>query len=439
MTTKFIVEGGHKLSGEIQVSGSKNAALPILASTLLTSEPVVINNMPDIKDLHVLGEIIESMGGKVEWLGDGRVQVNNSGIDGTKEPDYKKIKQLRASIMILGPMLTRFGRVKFSMPGGCYIGPRPIDVHLDSMEAFGAEIKEEGEYYSLSAEKLIGTKIVPNIMTVTGTSNILMAAVLAKGRTEIRLASAEPENNNMAECLVKMGAKISGIGTNTLVINGVEKLHGGELNVIPDRMEAGTFAIMAAVTRGDVVIHGYVQDHLDLFTKKMLAANVQMEFLSFDTVRISETTNLKSVNIQTSVFPGFPTDLQAPFGCLLTQAEGTGKIFETIYDGRLNYFKELAKMGATANILDPHRAVVSGPTVLYGKDIDSLDIRAGATLIVAALIAQGKSTIHKVELIDRGYERIDEKLRNLGAKIERIEVEPADSRNNQSGKETVTV
>jgi len=251
----------------------------------------------------------------------------------------------------------------------------------------------------------------------------LMAAVLAKGTTELRLAAAEPENTNLAESLVKMGAKIQGIGTNTLIIEGVDKLHGAELTVIPDRLEAGTFTIAAALTHGEVTIKGYVRDHLDLFTNKMQSANVKMKFIDENTVQILKTTNLKAVDIQTSVYPGFPTDLQAPFGCLMTQAEGNSTIFETIYDGRLNYFQELAKMGATANILDPHRAVVSGPTVLYGKEIESLDIRAGATLILAALAAHGKSVIDKVELIDRGYVRIEEKLQKLGAKIERVDVE----------------
>ncbi|MDD5605723.1 MAG: UDP-N-acetylglucosamine 1-carboxyvinyltransferase [Patescibacteria group bacterium] len=423
MATKLIVEGGHKLTGVVRVSGSKNAALPILASTLLTAEPVVIHNMPDIKDIRVLGEIIESMGGKVEWLGEGIVRVDNSGIDGEKEPDYKKIKQLRASIMIMGPLLTRFGQVRMSMPGGCHIGPRPIDVHLDGMEALGAKITNDGEYYILNANRLQGTKVVLDEMSVTGTSNVLMAAVMAGGTTEIRLAAAEPENNNLVACLIKMGAKISGAGTHTLIINGVDKLHGGEVEVIPDRLEAGTFAVMAAVTQGEVTIQGYVWDHLDLVTNKLKEAGVRIEKVDANTAKILKTVSLKPVEIKTTVYPGFPTDLQAPFGTLLTQAAGTSKIHETMYDGRLNYFKELAKMGATADILDPHRAVVSGPTVLYGKEIDSLDIRAGATLVVAALAAHGKSIINQAELIDRGYERMDEKLRGLGAKIERVEVE----------------
>jgi len=419
MSSKFIIEGGQTLRGEVQISGSKNATLPILASTLLTAEPVVISNVPNIQDVRVLGEIIESLGGKVEWLSDSQIKVDNSGIDG-REPDYKKIKKLRASILILGPLLARLGKVKTSQPGGCHIGPRPIDVHLDGLKALGATVTPEGEFYNIETNGLTGTKIVLNEMSVTGTSNVLMAAVLAKGETEIRLAAAEPENSNVAECLIKMGAKISGIGTHTLVVEGVDKLHGTELEVIPDRLEAGTFAIAAALTRGEVTINGYVRDHLDSFTKKLVQAGVRIEFIDDDTVQIKKTVALRATDIKTAVFPAFPTDLQAPFGTLLTQAVGTSKIYETMFDGRLNYFKELAKMGATASILDPHRAVVSGPTVLYGKEIESLDIRAGATLILAALAAQGKSVIDKIELIDRGYVRIDEKLQKLGAKIERV-------------------
>lgn len=420
MSNKFIIEGGQTLRGEVQISGSKNAALPILASTLLTNEPIIISNIPAIKDIKVLGEIIESLGGKVEWLTDDKVRVDNSGVDG-REPDYKKIKQLRASILILGPLLARLGRVKISQPGGCHIGPRPIDTHLDGLKALGATITSDGEFYNIEASELTGAKVVLNEMSVTGTSNVLMVAVLAKGRTEIRLAAAEPENDNVAECLVKMGAKISGIGTHILVIDGVDKLHSAELTVIPDRLEAGTFAIAAALTHGEVTIKGYIRDHLDLFTNKLLEAGVHMNFVSADTVQILKTVGLKAVDIKTQTHPGFPTDLQAPFGTLLTQAVGTSKVYETMYDGRLNYFKELSKMGATANILGPHRAVVSGPTVLYGKKIESLDIRAGATLVLAALAAQGKSVIDKIELIDRGYVRIEEKLQALGAKIERVE------------------
>jgi len=420
MDSKFVIEGGYPLKGEVQVSGSKNAALPILAATLLTDGVSTISNVPDIADIRVLIEIIESLGGKIEWINKNRVRVDNSGVDG-REPDFTKIKKLRASILILGPLLARFGKVKTTHPGGCHIGARPIGVHLKGLEALGGKYHSDDQFYYLESEGLRGAKIVLDEMSVTGTECIIMAAVLAKGKTEIRLAAAEPEVSNLIEALNKMGAKIKGTGTHTLMIEGVGKLQGAELRVIPDRLEAGTFAIAAAITHGEVGISGYVQDHLDIFTNKLRDANVQFDFVFPDKIQISKTSHLKPVKIRTDIYPGFPTDLQAPFSVLLTQVEGTSEIFETMYEGRLNYFRELAKMGATADILDPHRAVVKGPTPLYGKEIESLDIRAGATLILAALIAQGKSIISNIELIDRGYEKIDEKLRALGAKIERME------------------
>ncbi len=422
MSSKLIIEGGYALKGEVQVSGSKNAALPIVVATLLTDEICVIENIPDIVDIHVLGEIIESLGGKVSWLGEGKIQVDNRGVDG-RDPDFIKVKKLRASVLILGPLLSRFKKVKSTHPGGCHIGARPIGVHLKGLEALGGKYRTDDQFYYLETEGLVGKKVVLDEMSVTGTECVLMAAVLARGVSEIRLAAAEPEVNNLAECLNKMGAKISGIGTHTLVVEGVEKLHGANLKVIPDRLEAGTFAIAAAITHGEVLVKGYVHDHLDLFTNKLKDANVQFELRGMDEIFVRKTTSLKAVDIRTDIYPGFPTDLQAPFGTLLTQAVGNSTIYETLYDGRLNYFQELTKMGATASVPDPHRAVVTGPTLLYGKEIDSLDIRSGATLILAALVAHGTSTINKAELIDRGYERIEEKLRALGAKVERVEVE----------------
>ena len=417
--SKLMIEGGHSLSGEVTVSGSKNAVLPILAATLLTGDSCVINNVPDIQDIHTLAQILESLGSSVDFSHN-RLTVSGSKVDG-RDPDFVLVKRIRASVLILGPLLARFKKVKVTHPGGCHIGARPIDVHLKAFQSLGATIRSDDQFYYIEAQELRGTKIVLGEMSVTGTENIMMAAVLAEGTTEIRLAAAEPEVNNLAECLNRMGAKISGIGTHTLIIEGVERLHGAELTVIPDRLEAGTFAIAAAVAHGDVLIKGYVHDHLDIFTEKLRDANIKFDLIGTDQICVHRTTLVKPVDIRTDIYPGFPTDLQAPFAILLTQAVGTSKIYETMYDGRLNYFVELSKMGATASILDPHRAIVSGPTPLYGKEIDSLDIRAGATLVLAALIAEGHSVINHAELIDRGYERIAEKLRALGAKIERVE------------------
>lgn len=418
--SKFIIEGGHSLQGEIMVSGAKNAALPILASTLLTNEICTVTNVPDIADIHTLLDVLNSLGSKIIDFSNNKVIIDSSGVDG-RDPDFIKIKKIRASILILGPLLSKFKKVKVTHPGGCHIGARPIDVHLKAFEALGAKVTNDEQFYYIEAEELIGNKIILDELSVTGTENAIMAAVLAKGNSEIHLAAAEPGIVNLIDSLNKMGAKITGAGSHVLHIKGVDKLTGATLDIIPDRIEAGTFALSAAIMHGDVLINGYVHNHLNIFTKKLQDANVKFKLIDEDKIHILRTTNIKPVNIRTDIYPGFPTDLQAPFAVLMTQAQGSSKIFETMYDGRLNYLKELVKMGAVANILDPHRAIISGPSVLYGKEITSLDLRAGATLILAALAAHGTSTINQIELIDRGYEHIDKKLRSLGANIERVE------------------
>ncbi|MBU1092063.1 UDP-N-acetylglucosamine 1-carboxyvinyltransferase [Patescibacteria group bacterium] len=417
--TKFIIEGGQSLSGEVRISGAKNAALPILAASLLTPETLTINNVPDIQDIRTMLAVLESLGCEILDFSNHKVIIRGSKVDG-RDPDFIKVKQIRASVLILGPMLTRFKRVKVTHPGGCHIGARPIDAHLKAFEALGGTVRSDDQFYYVETTGLKGNRVILDELSVTATENTLLAAVLAPGRTEIRLSAAEPEISNLAESLNQMGAKITGIGSHTLIIEGVDQLHGAELTIIPDRIEAGTFAIAVAVMHGDVLIDGYVSDHLDIFTNKLLAANVKIQLVSNNCVRITKTTQLKSVDIRTDIYPGFPTDLQAPFSVLLTQAAGHGKIFETMYDGRLNYLQELSKMGASSEILNSHQAIISGPTPLYGKEISSLDIRAGATLIIAALTATGTSTIDNAEMIDRGYEKIEEKLSKLGAKIVRV-------------------
>ena len=419
--SQFIITGGAALTGEVKVSGAKNAALPILASALLTTGTVVINNVPHIQDIRTMLEVLESLGCTVIDFSNHKVIIDSSKADG-RDPDFVKVKRIRASVLILGPLLARFHKVKVTHPGGCHIGARPIDTHLKAFEALGASVRSDEQFYYVEAlQGLRGTKIVLDEMSVTATENAVMAAVLTPGKTEIHLAAAEPEIGNLIASLNQMGAKISGAGTHNLVIEGVEKLHGAEVTIIPDRIEAGTFAIAAAVMHGEVLIDGYNQEHLELFTNKLRAANVQIQILPGAQARVSRTTQLKAVDIRTDIYPGFPTDLQAPFAVLLTQAVGNSKIYETMYEGRLNYFQELAKMGASAQVLNPHEAVVFGPTPLFGKEINSLDIRAGATLILAALTAQGTSIITNAEMIDRGYEEIEKKLRALGAHIERKE------------------
>ncbi|HCR42202.1 TPA: UDP-N-acetylglucosamine 1-carboxyvinyltransferase [Patescibacteria group bacterium] len=417
--SKFIIEGGRSLSGEVKVSGAKNAALPILAASLLTTDTLTINNVPDIQDIRTMLGVLESLGCEILDFSNHKVIIRGSKVDG-RDPDFVKVKQIRASVLILGPLLTRFKRVKVTHPGGCHIGARPIEAHLRAFEALGATVHSDDQFYYVETAGLRGRKVVLRELSVTATENALLAAVLAPGITEIRLAAAEPEITNLAESLNLMGAKIKGYGGHTLIVEGVSQLHGAELKIIPDRIEAGTFAIAAAVLHSDVLIDGYVPDHLDMFTSKLLEANVQIQLLPDNCARIARTTQLKAVDVRTDIYPGFPTDLQAPFAVLLTQAAGHGKIFETMFEGRLNYLQELSKMGASSEILNAREAIISGPTPLYGKEINSLDIRSGATLILAALVAAGISIITNAEMIDRGYEKIEDKLTKLGAKIDRV-------------------
>lgn len=414
---KLIITGPCRLRGEITVSGSKNAALPIIAATLLANGKFVIKNVPMITDIEHLLSILTEMGASVKF------ENNICEIDTTNvssfEPNAKKVKHIRASILLLGPLLARFGEVKMALPGGCFIGARPINTTLSGFEALGATV-HENDIYHLSTEGLVGTKIILNEPSVTGTENLVMAAVLAKGTTEIRLAAAEPHVVDLCDFLVSMGAKITGIGTPTLVIEGVKSLKPTSHTLIFDQIEAGTFALATAASRGTVTIHGFEIDHQDILINRMKEANVHFEIIDDQTVKILPTTHFKALKIRTGFYPNFPTDLQAPFGILMTQAEGTSEIYETIFEGRLSYINELNKMGADGVIKNAHEATITGPTPLFGTTIESFDLRAGATLLIASFIAQGESIIENAEIIDRGYEKIDERLNALGAKIKRI-------------------
>ena len=414
---KLIITGPCQLNGEITVSGSKNAALPILAATLLAGGKYKITNVPMITDIDHLLLILESLGAKFTF------KNNTCEIDTTNvtsfEPNAKMVRNIRASILLLGPLLSRFKEVKMAFPGGCFIGARPINTTLSGFEALGAKI-HENDLYHLTSKGLVGTKIILNEPSVTGTENLVMAAVLAKGTTEIRLAAAEPHVVDLCNFLVKMGAKISGIGTSTLKIIGVQDLKPANYSLIYDQIEAGTFALATAASRGDVIIHGFQIDHQDILLNRMKEANVNFEIIDEQTIHILPTSHFNPLKIRTGFYPNFPTDLQAPFGVLMTQAEGTSEIYETIFEGRLNYLNELNKMGADCVIKNAHEATVTGPTPLFGTTIKSFDLRAGATLLIASFIAQGESTIEQSEIIDRGYEKIDERLNALGAKITRV-------------------
>lgn len=415
---KLIIEGGHRLTGEVTVSGSKNAVLPILAAALLADGECLIENAPNLSDVETLGDILRGLGAQVTRTHNTLV-VNASKVSECR-PDPALVGNLRGSILVMGPLLARLGCVTVPHPGGDRIGPRPIDTHLKALEGLGAKTRIEGSFYHLESARLKGNKVVLDELSVTATENLLMASVLATGVTEIRLAAAEPEVVNLAEFLKSMGAKIEGEGTHTIRVEGVEKLNGGRVRIMPDRLEAATLAVAAAVTQGDVLIHGFMTDHLDAVVNKLREANVSFESEG-ENLKVTQRSFLRALNIRTDIYPGFPTDLQAPFAVLLTQAAGTSLIFETLYAGRLNYGLELLKMGANITLLDQHRLQIVGPTPLQAKEIDSLDIRAGATLVLASLIASGRSSIGGFELVDRGYERIDEKLQRLGAKLRRVE------------------
>lgn len=415
--SKYIIQGGQKLSGTVRVSGSKNAALPILCATLLTDQKCVIKNVPDIADIHSLTRLLSYLGCKVTFK-NSTVTINPKNAK-SKSLATDGVCNMRASILLLGPLLARFGKAKMPFPGGCILGKRPVDAHLYALEQLGAKTIEESNKLSLTAKKLNGNDIVMTEISVTATENAIMGAVLAKGKSMIRLAAAEPHVQDLCRFLNKLGAKIKGIGTHDLEITGVNKLRGGEYSVTGDYLEAGTFAIAAAVTNGKVTIKGIDPHHLDSFWQKLKEAGIKLIFEK-NSVTIHPHTKLKNVaKIRTAVFPSFPTDLQAPFAVLLTQTPGDSIVHETLFDGRLNYLAELEKMGAKFEILNPHQAVIKGKTSLKGVQISSWDIRAGAAMVIAALVANGKTEISNINYIDRGYEKLEQKLRKLGAKIER--------------------
>lgn len=414
---QFIIKGPSHLKGSVTISGAKNAALPIVAATALFNKPVTIKNVPRIKDIISLIAILEDLGAMVDFEGN-TLRIDPKNLE-NREPDPKKVRNLRASILCIAPLLTRMKKVSIPHPGGCLIGARPIDVHLDAFKKMGATVIEDTDKYILEAKNLHGASLSVDF-SVTGTENIIMAAVLAEGDTEIKLAAAEPHVQDLCHFLTKAGAKIEGIGTHNLKITGVKQLQSIEHEIIPDQIEAGTFAIAAVVTKGDVEIVGFIPEHHESLLSKLARAGVSFEIKGDNTLRILPTHKIKPFKIRTEIYPGFPTDLQAPMAVLATQASGSSEIYETIFEGRLGYINELSKMGASCVLRDAHQATITGPTPLFGTRITSFDLRAGATLIIAALIAQGESRLDQIEIVDRGYENIEEKLRKLGANIRRV-------------------
>jgi UDP-N-acetylglucosamine 1-carboxyvinyltransferase len=416
---KFAIAGGTTLQGEIPASGSKNSALPALAAALLTEEPVILKRIPRVRDIRTIERLLVDIGSKVEAQGD-TVRLQTPSIVCPEAP-YELVKTMRASSLVLGPLVARCGRARVSLPGGCAIGDRPINLHIFGLEQLGARIGQSHGYIEASApEGLHGATVHFDRITVTGTEDLMMAAVLAKGETTLRNAAREPEVADLAELLGKMGAKIAGAGTSTIRIQGVEQLHGAEHTIIPDRIEAGTFLVAGAITGGDVAVTGCNPEHLGALVAKLQQAGAEVTQPDAATLRVRGGGRLRSVDMTTEEYPGFATDLQAQYMALMTQAEGIAIIVETIFENRFMHAQELARMGANIR-LDGRQAIVAGPRELTGAGVIASDLRASASLLLAALVARGETVIDRVYHIDRGYERIETKLAAVGARIRRVE------------------
>lgn len=418
---KFRIRGGKPLKGRIEIGGAKNSALPCLAATLLTSETVTLHNVPYVKDLITQRRLLEDLGATVLTPELRTHKVTAEKIE-TFEAPYELVKTMRASVLALGPLLGRFGQAKVSLPGGCAIGTRPIDLHLKAFEQLGAVVSlESGDVVARAPEgRLIGAEIDFEKVTVTGTENVMMAAALARGKTTIKNAAEEPEIEDLAELLNKMGARIKGAGTSVIEIEGVESLGGAEHTIIPDRIETGTFMVAAAITGGEIEIRSCRPDHLVAVIEKLREAGVDIEELNPSTLLVKRSTDgLKAKDVTTEPHPHFPTDMQAQYMALMTQANGVSNVVETIFENRFMHASELIRMGADISI-SGNTATVRGPARLTGARIIASDLRASASLVLAALCAEGVTTIDRVYHIDRGYETIVRKLRNLGADIERL-------------------
>jgi len=417
---KLVIRGGTPLLGTVRVSGAKNAALPAMAAALLTEEPVILENIPQVRDIETTRKLLAAMGAEVE-LGYGRAQHRTTiSCRSLTSPEaaYELVKTMRASTLVLGPLVARCGRARVSLPGGCAIGARPIDLHIKGLEQLGASITQDHGYVEASARRLRGAEIVFDKITVTGTEDLLMAAALAEGETVMKNCAREPEVADLADLLNKMGARIEGAGSSTIRIRGVEKLHGARHRIIPDRIEAATFVIAAALTGGDVNVAGCQPDHLEALLQKLKAVGVKTASTT-ESVRVMGDAPLRAADVATEEYPGFPTDVQAQYMALATQAEGTSVVTENIFENRFMHAQEMVRMGANIRI-EGRRAIVKGKTPLSGAAVLASDLRASASLVLAALVADGETIIDRVYHIDRGYENIEEKLRGVGAQTRRI-------------------
>lgn len=415
---KIIVRKSGPLKGAVKISGAKNSVLPIMAASLLAQDKVILEDIPALRDVEVISEVLSSLGADVKKHSDGIIEINSSNIDNSEAP-YDLIKKMRASFLVIGPLLARMGRARVSLPGGCAIGARPIDLHLKGLSALGAKIDLGHGYVEAQADKLVGDKIYLDFPSVGATENIMMAATMADGQTIIQNAAEEPEIVDLANFLNSLGANIKGAGTDTIKIQGVKELGGTRHTVIPDRIETGTYMVAAAITGGDVTIKNALTDHLKPMIAKLKECGVEI-YENGDEIRVNASNGINAIDIKTLPYPGFPTDMQSQFMSLLSVAKGTSVIIETVFENRFMHVSELNRMGANIKI-EGHSAVVQGVGCLEGAQVRATDLRAGAALILAGLVADGTTEINEIHHIERGYVGIENKLRSLGANIERVE------------------
>ncbi len=415
---KFVIEGGHELKGEVAVGGAKNAALKFIVASLLSQDKAIFTNVPDIEEINRLLELCTFVGSDVK-RDDGRLEIQTKEIKKIAL-DPELVKKIRVSVLLLAPILARQGEIHMPHPGGCAIGQRPIDLFIQGFEKFGVKVTENNDGYHFKTDKLRGMKFVFPIISVTVTETLMMAATLAEGKTILKNAACEPEIAALADYLNSCGAKIKGAGTHTIEIEGVDALSAGEAEIMPDRVEAGSFAILGALCGNPIRVTNCNPEHLESLWTMFDRMEVDYK-LGPDWVEVRKNVNIKAVDVVTHEYPGFITDLQQPFTVLLTQANGLCQVHETIFEGRLFYTDKLKQMGAQIIMCDPHRVIVNGPSKLYGRKLESPDLRAGFALVLAGLVAEGKTVIENIYQIDRGYEHIEERLQKLGAKITREE------------------
>ena len=418
---KFVIRGGNPLVGTVRVSGAKNSALPCMAAAILTEEEVILENIPQVRDIETERKLLSSMGAEVE-LGYGRAQHRttiNCRVLSEPEARYEIVKTMRASSLVLGPLVARAGIARVAMPGGCAIGGRPIDLHIKGLERMGATITQEHGYLEARADRLKGTHLVFDRITVTGTEDLLMAAVLAEGETLMENCAREPEVSDLAALLTAMGAKIQGAGTSAIRVQGVSRLHGARHRINPDRIEAGTLLDAGAITKGDLIVANCNPSHLGAVITKLQEAGARIDILGPDAIRVRADGPLRAADISTEEYPGFPTDMQAQYMALATQSEGVSLVRENIFENRFMHVQELVRMGANIKV-DGSTATVRGATSLSSAAVMCSDLRASASLVLAALVADGESILDRVYHMDRGYERIEEKLRGVGAQIRRM-------------------